>query len=99
MPAAGPLARPQARPCWLACLTRKTHAFAKAERTWDAAVGLAVFEHNWLRPHPALRQAPPHPAAPRRYDPRTPAMAIGLTGHIWGWEEFLSQPAPPPQGE
>lgn len=39
----------------LACLTRKTHAFAKREQTWDAAVGLCLFEHNWMRP---LRAAP-----------------------------------------
>lgn len=79
----------------LACLTRKTHAFAKDERTWDAAVGLAVFEHNWLRPHPALRQPHPDLPAPRRYHPRTPAMAIGLTDHRWTWEEFLSHPTCP----
>jgi hypothetical protein len=34
----------------LACLTRKTHAFAKRELTWDAAVALCLFEHNWMRP-------------------------------------------------
>jgi hypothetical protein len=30
---------------------------------------------------------PPHHG--RRYQPRTPAMAIGLTDHIWTWDEFL----------
>ena len=39
----------------LACLTRKTHAFAKYPMLWAAAVGVALFEHNWLPPHPALR--------------------------------------------
>ena len=24
------------------------------------------------------------------YLPRTPAMAIGLTDHVWTWEEFLT---------
>jgi hypothetical protein len=38
----------------LNCLTRKTHAFAKREQTWDAAVVLCLFESNWLRSHPAL---------------------------------------------
>jgi hypothetical protein len=37
----------------LNCLTRKTHAFAKREQTWDAAVVLCLFEGNWLRSHPA----------------------------------------------
>ena len=35
----------------LACLTRKTHAFAKSTSTWEALFGLALFEHNWLRSH------------------------------------------------
>jgi transposase-like protein len=31
-------------------LTGKSHAFAKQASTWDAAVTLCLFEHNWLRP-------------------------------------------------
>jgi hypothetical protein len=76
----------------LACLTRKTHAFAKDARTWDAAVTLALFEHNWLRPHPALRV--PRTDQRQRYAPRTPAMALGLTDHIWTWTEFLTMHIP-----
>ena len=77
----------------LACLTRRTHAFAKPQRTWQAAVGLAVFGHNWLRVHPSLRQ--PSEAEPgRRYRQRTPAMAAGLTDHVWSWHEFLTTPKP-----
>jgi IS1 family transposase len=76
----------------LACLTRKTHAFAKTAATWDAALALLLFEHNWLRPHPALRRPSATPG--RRYDPRTPAMALGLADHPWSWTEFLSTPAP-----
>jgi IS1 family transposase len=30
----------------LNCLTRKTHAFAKDVATWDALLGVALFEHN-----------------------------------------------------
>ena len=74
----------------LACLTRKTHAFAKGANTWDGAVGLSLFEHNWLRPHPALREKARDLPNGRRYHRRTPAMAIGLTDHIWSWEEFLT---------
>lgn len=76
----------------LAWLTRKTHAFAKATATWDAAVTLALVEHNWLRAHPALRQPllAPDPATGRRYHRRTPAMAIGLADQCWTWEEFLT---------
>ena len=76
----------------LNCLTRKTHAFAKTPEAWDAAVGLALFEHNWLRGHVALRE--PIVAPDRRYRPRTPAMAIGLTDHRWTWQEFFTTRAP-----
>ncbi len=76
----------------LACLTRKTHAFAKCAQTWDALFGLALFEHNWLRSHPALRQQ--SSIVPGRYyEPRTPAMAVGLTEHRWSWPEFLTTKA------
>jgi IS1 family transposase len=77
----------------LACLTRKTHAFAKTARTWDALLGLMIFEHNWLRSHPALSRL--SSTVPGRcYDRRTPAMAIGLTDHRWSWREFLTTKAP-----
>jgi hypothetical protein len=75
----------------LACLTRKTHAFAKSTLTWDALFRLALFEHNWLRTHPALGQ--PSSVPGRCYDRRTPAMAIGLTDHRWSWREFLTTKA------
>ena len=76
----------------LACLTRKTHAFAKDTPTWDATVSLALFEHNWLHPHIALRRPLAVPVAGRRYQRRTPAMALGLTDHPWSFAEFLTAP-------
>jgi IS1 family transposase len=76
----------------LNALTRKTHAFAKTAATWDALLGLALFEQNWLRPHGALRQPSDEPG--RRYRRRTPAMALGLTDHRWTWAEFLSTHVP-----
>ena len=76
----------------LGCLTRKTHAFAKDAPTWDAAVTLALFEHNWLRPHTALRQPLAAPVDGRRYAQRTPAMVLGLTDHPWSFAEFLTSP-------
>jgi IS1 family transposase len=76
----------------LACLTRKTHAFAKTAGTWDALLGLAVFAHNWLQYHPALRWLSRRPG--RRYAQRTPAMALGLTDHRWTADEFLTIHAP-----
>jgi IS1 family transposase len=74
----------------LNALTRKTHAFAKRPTTWDALFTLALFEHDWLRAHPAMRLPIAHPT--RRYQHRSPAMAVGLTDHIWSWDEFLMLP-------
>jgi hypothetical protein len=76
----------------LACLTRKTHAFAKSTSTWDALFGLALFEHNWLRAHPAL-SSQPSTVPGRYYERRTPAMAIGLAERCWSWPEFLTTKA------
>jgi hypothetical protein len=73
----------------LGCLTRKTHGFAKEVDTWDALLSLVLFEHNWLRPHLALRVPLPDPQNGRRYDQRTPAMALHLTDHPWTWQEFF----------
>ena len=72
----------------LNALTRKTHAFAKRDATWDALVHLQLFEHNWIRPHCALRL--PLPSQARRYQPRTPAMTLGLSEHPWSWITFLT---------
>ncbi|MGC9084455.1 MAG: hypothetical protein ACP5ME_14935, partial [Anaerolineae bacterium] len=74
----------------LNALTRKTHGFAKVPETWDALVVLCLFEHNWIRPHPALREKAEGLPGRRRYQQRSPAMAMGLTDHIWTWEEFLT---------
>ena len=76
----------------LGCLTRKTHAFAKDTATWDAAVTVVLFEHNWLRPHPALRLLLVEPVAGCRYERRTPAMLLGLADHPWTWVDFLTRP-------
>lgn len=72
----------------LNALTRKTHAFAKCDATWDALLLLQCFEHNWVRPHPAVRVPSAEPG--QRYQRRSPAMALGLIDHIWSWEQWLT---------
>ncbi len=74
----------------LNALTRKTHAFAKRDATWDALVSLAVWEHNWLRGHPALRRA----LGPHQFQPCSPAMALGVTETVWSWTAFLTTSIP-----
>ena len=76
----------------LGALTRKTHAFAKRDATWDALLGLQLFDHNFQRAHQALRL----PVADERcrYQQRSPAMALGLTDHRWSFQELLTTRLP-----
>ena len=74
----------------LNCLTRKTHGFAKRDTTWSALVGLSLFEHNWLRAHTGLRQKGEDLPRGQLYRKRSPAIALGLTDHVWTWVEFLT---------
>ena len=76
----------------LNALTRKTHAFAKRDDTWDALVGLQLFDHNFHRAHRALRL--PLADEVHRYHHRSPAMALGLTDHRWSFQELLTTRIP-----
>ena len=76
----------------LAALTRKTHAFAKRDETWDGLLGLQLFDHNFQRPHRALRL--PVADGVRRYQHRSPAMALGLTDHRWSFVELVTTRLP-----
>ena len=76
----------------LAALTRKTHAFAKRDATFDALVGLQLFDHNFQRPHRALRL--PAVDGRHRYQQRSPAMAVGITDHRWSFHELLTTRIP-----
>jgi IS1 family transposase len=76
----------------LNALTRKTHAFAKRDATWDALVGLQLFDHNFHRAHRALRL--PVADGVRRYHHRSPAMALGLNDHRWSFLELLTTRIP-----
>ena len=76
----------------LNALTRKTHAFAKRDATWDALVSLQLFDHNFHRAHRALRL--PLAEGVHRYHQRSPAMALGLTDHRWSFLELLTTCVP-----
>jgi hypothetical protein len=76
----------------LNALTRKTHAFAKRDAMWDALVSLQLFDHNFHRAHQALRL--PSEEGVRRYRQQSPAMALGLTDHLWSFQELLTSRVP-----
>ena len=60
--------------------TRLTNAFSKKLENHMYVIALHFAHYNFCRPHKSL--ANPYP--------RTPAMAAGLTDHIWTTEELLS---------
>jgi IS1 family transposase len=80
----------------LAPLARKTYSFCKdRERMRQRVVFFQAF-YNVARPHMSLRQQLPlqertgHGAIRPRWRKRTPAMAAGLTDHVWTFRELLT---------
>jgi IS1 family transposase len=59
--------------------TRLTNAFSKKLENHTLAVALYFMHYNFVRPHKTL--ANPYP--------RTPAMATGISDHIWNFNEIL----------
>jgi len=67
---------------------RKTLAFSKDLEMNRAAANWEDSYYNLLRPHKSLRILD-QDGSQRRWRPRTPAMAAGLTDHIWTVKELL----------
>lgn len=59
--------------------TRLTNAFSKKLENHEYALALYFMHYNFARPHKTLTN--PYP--------KTPAMAAGLTNHIWAIEEIV----------
>jgi hypothetical protein len=69
-------------------LTRKSLAFSKLLTLHCAAAAWEDLVYNLARPLKSLRLPDTdHPT--RHWRPRTPAMAAGLTDHIWSFRELL----------
>src|SRR6266487_704921 len=68
------------------------HAFAKRDATWDALIGSQRRAHRFHRAHQALRL--PFEQGVRRYRQQSPAMALGLTDHLWSCLEVLTSRVP-----
>jgi hypothetical protein len=61
----------------------------KSLASWSMAV------YHWVRPHRSLRPKLAVPEGKRRYQQRTPAMALGLTQRIWSEADVLRTPVYP----
>jgi hypothetical protein len=74
---------------------RKTYTFSKELSFHEACTWLVVLWYNFGWCVRTLRQKVQDD--PPRYHYRTPAMAAGLTDHVWGMRELLSCPLYPPK--
>ena len=71
-------------------LTRKTLAFSKDIRFHRAALIWEDAYYNLVRPHKSLRLRVTDAESKTKWIKRTPAMAAGLTDHIWTVKELLT---------
>jgi hypothetical protein len=80
----------------LAPLTRKTLSFCKDRDQMRRRVCFFQTFYNFARPHMSLRlPLPPQDQPPAgliqpKWQCRTPAMAAGLTDHVWSFRELLT---------
>ena len=68
---------------------RKTYCFSKSWEAHEAATYFTLYSYNFCWPVRTLRTRSPD--GPWRE--RTPAMAAGLTDHLWSLAEWLKFPA------
>ena len=74
----------------IAPLSRKTWSLAKSQESLLIHVEWWRGFYHFARPHQSLRLRVP--GLKRRYRERTPAMAAGMTDHVWTVGELLSLP-------
>jgi len=74
---------------------RKTLSHSKNAYDLPQHLDLEDAVFNFVQPHLSLRVAFPQPIHGRKWPQRTPAMAAGLTDHVWTLEALLSYRVPP----
>jgi len=68
---------------WVAALRRRTRCLSWSVVRHRGRVWLMVSLYNFVIPHKSLKQG---------REKRTPAMAIGLTDHVWSYREYIWLP-------
>jgi len=69
--------------------SRKTYRFSKDWRMHEAMTYLTMYSYNFCWPVRTLREQ----VGEGVYRKKTPAMAAGLTDHVWSLREWLNRPA------
>jgi IS1 family transposase len=67
----------------VAPLRRRTRCLSWSRARHRGRLWLMVSLYNFVMPHKSLRQG---------HTPRTPAMVIGLTDHVWSYREYVWMP-------
>jgi IS1 family transposase len=85
----------------VAAVGRRVNTLCRGEASLLDQVVLFQAYHNFVLPHASLRQplrvpgATPGTGSAKRWRPCTPAMAAGLTDHVWSLKEVLLYRVPP----
>jgi hypothetical protein len=85
----------------VAAIGRRVNTLCQGEEGLRNQLVLFQTYHNFVLPHASLRQALPIPepthgtGSSKVWRPCTPAMAAGLTEHVWSLKEVLCYRVPP----
>jgi hypothetical protein len=85
----------------VAAIGRRVNTLCQGEAGVQDQLALFQTYHNFVLPHASLRQASTAPIATngrglaKKWRPCTPAMAAGLTDHVWSLQEVLCYRVPP----
>src|SRR6266850_1496012 len=85
----------------VAAIGRRVNTLCQGEAGLRDQLALFQVYHNFVLPHASLRQPLPYPKASngtgsaRVWRPCPPAMAAGLTDHVWSLREGLFSRVPP----
>jgi len=85
----------------VAAVGRRVNTLCKGEEGLQHQLVVFQSYHNFCLPHASLRQPLPQPLSTngtgsvKHWRPCTPAMAAGLTDHVWSLREVLLYRVPP----
>jgi len=85
----------------VAAVGRRVSTLCKGEDGLRQQLALSHASYNFCLPHASLRQPLPRPVptngtgSAKQWRPQTPAMAAGLTDHVWTLREVLLYRVPP----